>query len=89
MDGTWKSTDTWGGFASGMLQMAPFDNMPPDVAALGTSTVADITSGKNKVFVGPIKDQSGAVKVPAGTVMDDAALNAMQWLVEGVEGKLT
>ena len=52
-------------------------------------TVADINAGKNKVFVGPIKDQSGAVKVPAGTSMDDGALSGMQWLVQGVEGKLT
>ena len=88
LDGTWKSTDTWGGFASGMLKMSPFTNMPDDVVALGNATVADITSGKNKVFVGPINDQAGTLKVPAGTVMDDAALNAMQWLVQGVEGKL-
>ena len=63
--------------------------MPPDVAALGTATIADIKSGKNKIFVGPISDQSGAVKVPAGTVMDDGALGGMQWLVQGVDGKLT
>jgi basic membrane protein A and related proteins len=87
--GTWKSTDTWGGFDSGMLAMSPFTNMPPEVAALATSTVADITSGKNKVFVGPISDQTGAVKVPAGTTMDDGALSSMQWLVQGVDGKLT
>jgi basic membrane protein A and related proteins len=87
--GTWKSTDTWGGFDSGMLQMSPFTNMPPDVIALAKETVADITSGKNKVFVGPIKDQSGAVKVADGTTMDDGALAGMQWLVQGVDGKLT
>ena len=28
LDGTWKSTDTWGGFDSGMLAMSPFTNMP-------------------------------------------------------------
>ena len=89
LGGTWKSTDTWGGFDSGMLKMSPFTNMPPDVAALATSTVTDITAGKNKVFVGPLKDQTGAVKVPAGTVMDDGALNGMQWLVQGVDGKLS
>jgi basic membrane protein A and related proteins len=87
--GTWDSTDTWGGFDSGMLAMSPFTNMPPDVAALGTQTIADIKSGKNKIFVGPISDQSGAVKVPAGTTMDDGALSGMQWLVQGVDGKLT
>jgi basic membrane protein A len=89
LSGTWKSTDTWGGFDSGMLAMSPFTNMPPDVEALAKSTVADITSGKNKVFVGPLTDQSGAVKVPAGQVMDDGALSGMQWLVQGVDGKLS
>jgi basic membrane protein A and related proteins len=89
LDGTWKNTDTWGGFESGMLAMSPFTSMPEDVAALATSTVEDIKSGKNKVFVGPISDQSGTVKVTAGTTMDDAALSSMQWLVQGVDGKLT
>ncbi len=89
MAGTWKSTDTWGGFDSGMLSMSPFINMPEDVAALATQTVADISSGKNKIFVGPISDQTGAVKVAAGVTMDDDALSHMQWLVNGVEGKLT
>ena len=37
LDGTWKSTDTWGGFDSGMLAMSPFTNMPDDVAALATA----------------------------------------------------
>lgn len=87
--GTWKSTDTWGGFDSGMLAMSPFTNMPEAVAALAAATVEDIKSGKNKVFVGPIWDQGGAVKVPAGTTMDDGALSGMKWLVQGVDGKLT
>ncbi len=85
---TWKSNDVWGGFAEGLLEMSPFTNMPADVAAMATGLVADIKSGKNKVFTGPILDQSGAVKVAAGVTMDDGALNGMQWLVQGVEGKL-
>jgi basic membrane protein A and related proteins len=87
--GSWKSTDTWGGFDAGMLKLAPFANMPPEVADLATATEADIKAGKNKIFSGPIKDQGGTVKLPAGSTMDDAALASMQWLVEGVEGKLT
>jgi simple sugar transport system substrate-binding protein len=72
-----------------MLRLSSFTNMPDDVAALATQTVADITSGKNKIFVGPLTDQSGKVQVPTGQVMDDAALNSLQWLVEGVQGKLS
>lgn len=89
LDGKWKSTDVWGGFAEGMLAMSPFHNMPDDVSVLATATVADIKAGKNKVFTGPIMDQAGAVKVAAGATMDDGAMNAMQWLVKGIEGKLS
>ena len=89
LEGSWKSTDTWGGFDSGMLAMAPFANMPEDVAALADATIAGINSGKNRIFAGPIEDQSGAVKVADGKAMDDDALFHMQWLARGVDGKLT
>jgi simple sugar transport system substrate-binding protein len=85
----WTSIDTWGGFDVGMLQMAPFRNMPPDVSALATKTVADITSGKNKVFVGPLTDQTGKVFLPAGQTMDDGTLAGLQTLVAGIEGQLS
>ncbi|MDR3522759.1 MAG: BMP family ABC transporter substrate-binding protein [Acetobacteraceae bacterium] len=86
--GKWTSTDTWGGFDSGMLGMSPFANMPPALANQATAAVEAIKSGKNKVFTGPISDQTGAVKVAAGVSMDDGALSGMQWLVQGIEGKL-
>jgi len=85
----WTSIDTWGGFDVGMLQMAPFRNMPPDVSALATKTVADITSGKNKIFVGPLTDQTGKVFLPAGQTMDDGTLAGLQTLVAGIEGQLS
>jgi simple sugar transport system substrate-binding protein len=87
--GTWKSTDTWGGFDSGMLEMAPFRNMPAEVAALAVNTIADIKSHKNPIFVGPLSDQAGTVKLPAGVVMDDATISSLQWLVQGVDGTLS
>jgi len=87
--GTWKSTDTWGGFDSGMLEMAPFRNMPDDVAAFARTTIANIAAHKNPVFVGPISDQTGVVKLPAGVVMDDATISSLQWLVQGVDGTLS
>jgi len=89
LDGTWKSEDVWGGFASGLLRMSPFANMPDEVKALAQQTVDDIAPGKQKIFVGPLVDQTGAVKLPAGQAMDDGTLSGLQWLVEGVEGKLS
>ena len=68
--------------------MAPFANMPPEVMALANETKAAVASGK-PVFAGPLTDQAGAVKVAAGKSMDDGALSSMQWLVQGIDGKLT
>jgi len=86
--GTWKSQDTWGGLKSGMLVMAPYANMPDDVAKAGKAAEADIAEGKIVIFQGPIKDQKGADKVPAGTALDDGAIAGMNWLADGIDGQI-
>ncbi|WP_119304716.1 BMP family ABC transporter substrate-binding protein [Dongia deserti] len=86
--GTWKSQDVWGGFDSGMLVMAPYANMPDDVAKAGKAAEEGIREGKIVIFKGPIKDQSGAEKVPAGTELDDGAIASMNWLAEGIDGQI-
>jgi simple sugar transport system substrate-binding protein len=86
--GSWESMDTWGGFKSGMLVMAPYANMPENVAAAGKAAEAGITDGKIVIFQGPIKDQSGADKVPAGTALDDGAIAGMNWLADGIDGQI-
>ena len=88
LDGSWKSIDTWGGLNTGMLKMAPYTNMPDDVLALAKQTEADIGGGKIVIFKGPIKDQTGAVKVADGAALDDGAIAGMDWLADGVEGSL-
>jgi simple sugar transport system substrate-binding protein len=88
-DGTWSSTDVWGGFDSGMLRMLPFANMPDDVKDLATETINDIRVGKNKIFVGPLSDQGGKIQVAATQAIDDAGLLSMRWLLEGIQGKLS
>jgi basic membrane protein A and related proteins len=88
MDGTWKSTDTWGGLAADMLRMAPYANMPGDVIGLAKQTENDIKVGKIVIFKGPMKDQSGAVKIADGQALDDKAISGMNWLAEGIEGQL-
>jgi basic membrane protein A and related proteins len=88
IDGTWKSDNVWGGLASDMLVMAPYRNMPDDVASLAKATEEGLKSGKIVPFKGPLKDQTGATKAGLGSDLDDAAISSMNWLVEGVEGKL-
>jgi simple sugar transport system substrate-binding protein len=60
--------------------------VPPEVAKLFEERRQAIVSGKLLPFSGPLKDNSGAVKVPAGTAMTDQQLMAIDWYVEGVEG---
>jgi len=89
LDGTWKSTDTWGGLESGMLELAAFNHkIPARVRAKAALTIADIKSGKLHPFQGPIMNQDGKVMVPAGSVATDKQLLTMDWYVKGVEGKL-
>ena len=90
LDGTWKSTDTWGGFDSGMLAMSPFTNMPD-----GRRGAGDADRGRHQV-----RQEQGLRRADHGPERrgqgpgrhDDGrrrAVNAMQWLVQGVDGKLS
>ena len=85
IDGSWKTGEVWGGFSAGMVKMAPYTNMPDNVAAVARETVEKISSGELHPFAGPIKDKSGETRVAAGEI---AELATMDWYVEGVEGDL-
>lgn len=89
LDGSWASTDTWGGFKSGMVGLAPYNKaIPADVVALAEATRKGIIDGSILPFAGPFKKQDGSVGAAAGTALDDGVLAGMNWYVEGVEGKL-
>jgi basic membrane protein A len=87
--GTWKARDDWWGIETGICGLGKFGPMiPKDVLALVSTRTAEIASGKRIVFAGPLKDQSGAVKVPEGKVPSDQDLLSMLWFVEGIEGTI-
>ena len=89
MDGTWKSEDLWYGIKEGVTDIAPFNSeVPEDVRKMVEAKKADIKAGKIRVFDGPVKDQTGKVRVAAGETMDDNALKGFDYYVEGVEGQL-
>ncbi|TKB10076.1 BMP family ABC transporter substrate-binding protein [Desulforhopalus sp. IMCC35007] len=86
-NGTWKAESAWPGLAEGIVDLAPFGPMvPKDVQDAVNTVKAEIISGAKKVFVGPIKDQSGAVKIAEGVAAPDADLLGMTWFVQGVVG---
>jgi simple sugar transport system substrate-binding protein len=88
LDGTWESTDTWGGLDTGMVKMAPYTNMPDDVKALAEETEAAIKSGELHPFTGPVTDRDGEVRIEAGQAATDEMMLGMNWFVEGVQGDL-
>ncbi len=88
MDGTWKSSSTWGGIKDGMMAISPFGpDVPKDVQDMVMAKQADIVAGKFHPFSGPIKDNKGAERVAAGETMSDGDLLKMDWYVEGVQAK--
>jgi simple sugar transport system substrate-binding protein len=97
LDGKWSTGDgpdhwagnTWLGMADDYLVLSPFENMPADVAKAAAKAAADIKSGKNKIFTGPINDNSGTLRVPAGKTLNDGELfTTLDYYVDGVKGKI-
>jgi simple sugar transport system substrate-binding protein/basic membrane protein A len=63
--------------------------------AVDAATKADIEQAKARLgsaegspFAGPVTDQDGTVRIPEGTVPDYAAIEKIDYFVEGVVGKL-
>ena len=54
--------NTWAGMADDFLVLTPFENMPTAVATAAQKAADDIRSGANKIFTGPIRDNTGVEK---------------------------
>ena len=97
MDGSWTTGEgpdhwagnTWAGMADDFLVLSAFENMPDDVAKAAQKAADDIKSGANKIFTGPIRDNSGTEKIPAGKTLNDGELfTTLDYYVEGIVGKI-
>jgi simple sugar transport system substrate-binding protein len=89
LDGTWHSTDTWGGFAAGMLTMPPFNtHVPENIRADGMKVKEAIKDHTLYPFAGPVMGKAGATKIAAGATMPDSEIAGLNWYVQGVEGDL-
>jgi simple sugar transport system substrate-binding protein len=85
----WKSEDTKWGMKEGMIQLSPLNAaVPADLAKQFEEKKSAIQAGTFQPFAGPVKDQSGAIKVPAGKNITEDEIWSMKWYVEGVEGQI-
>ena len=89
LDGTWKAQDEYWGMKEGAIKMAPITHVPDDVKAAAEKVISGWMDGSYNCYAGPIKDQSGAVKVPAGSVLSNDDILGLNWLVDGVDGKIS
>lgn len=87
--GTWKADDTKWGLTEDTVKLAPvLSTVPPAAVKVFEAKKLAIKEGKFHPFQGPIKDQSGAVKVAEGSVLPMADLMSFNWYVQGVEGSI-
>lgn len=89
MAGTWKSANIVGSLAQGYTAIAPYGpNVSDATKQLVAQDKADLISGKLQLFRGPIVDNQGKVRIPAGQVGNVGdLLTTTDWLVQGATGQ--
>ncbi|MBI5908202.1 MAG: BMP family ABC transporter substrate-binding protein [Burkholderiales bacterium] len=91
LDGNWKSGAFWGGVKEGMVRVDSFGpKIPKQVAAEVMARQRDIAAGKLHPFKAytALLDNEGQEVLAAGKTLTDAQILAMNFLVQGVQGKL-
>ncbi len=91
LDGTWKPVEVWGGVKEGMIRVGDFGpQVPKAVQDEVLARQEDIASGKLQVFraVADVRDNEGKVVLAKGQSLRDDQILAMNWLVEGVQGRI-
>lgn len=90
MSGTWASGSVWGGVKDGMIRVGDFGpKVPKKVQDEIVAKQKAVGAGKLFPFAGPIMDNEGNVVLPAGQSLSDAQILGMNYLVQGVVGKIS
>jgi basic membrane protein A len=90
MQGTWKSGSVWGGVKDGMIRVGDFGpKVPKPVQDEISAKQKALGTGKLMPFAGPITDNDGKLVLPAGQFLSDAQILNMNYLVQGVQGRVS
>ena len=90
--GTWTSASLWGGVREGMIRVGDFGPRVPAAVhkevlaaqkAIGEGRLQPFRAGKT-----PVRDNEGREVIAAGQALTDPQIQQMNWLVEGVQGKV-
>jgi basic membrane protein A len=88
-NGTFRSTNYLWGLKEGGVTLAPLRRpVPADVREFVAARKQEIIEGTHFIFKGPIRDQSGTLRVPAGKVLTHQEAWSLGFLVEGIVGTI-
>lgn len=76
----------WWGMSSGVIDVQLSDQLPDGVRQLAGILKTGIVSGAIQPFAGPIRDQTGSVRLREGETFSTDEVMNMSWLREGVIG---
>ncbi len=93
LDGRWQTGDVWGGLAAGMVRVGDFGPQArPAWQDEVSARAEDIAAGRLQPFAAgrvPVRDSEGHIVIESGQALSDEEIQRMNWLVEGVQGKLS
>lgn len=85
LEGGWEAAQYGGGLREGYVKLASFGpGVPPDVIGRVRETTQALASGQRHVFQGPVRDNRGALRIPAGESARWLDLLHETWMVEGI-----
>jgi basic membrane protein A and related proteins len=89
IDGTWTPGNYYGNLSDGFTTMAPYGKLvTAEARAKIEAKKAELSAKPGSHLTGPIKDQTGKVRIEAGKQIAFGDLMGMNYLVEGVVGQL-
>ncbi|MSQ65939.1 MAG: BMP family ABC transporter substrate-binding protein [Limnohabitans sp.] len=89
INGSWQSTQTWGGVREGMIKVEGFGpRLPKRVQTEVLRLQSAMVKGSLQPFTGPVFDNQDGVVLARGQTMTDEQILKMHFLVKGVAGSL-
>lgn len=88
-NGTWTPSNYWGGLEDDVVRLDPLTaHVAPGTQEAVNKAIAAIRKGFD-IFVGPLHDNTGALRAPKGHTMTDDEKLSMMWLVDNIVGSVT
>ncbi|MFZ3118218.1 MAG: BMP family ABC transporter substrate-binding protein [Variovorax sp.] len=91
-DGSWKPGNVWGGVKEGMIRVGDFGpKVPKAVQDEVLARQQDIAAGQLQPFAAvaaDVRDNEGHVVIARGTALSDEQILKMNWLADGVQGRV-